>query len=66
MVANSVNFIKKGKSFGIQLVKNTGRPIELKKGNVIAKIEEVTEEFTLEAGECEISPRKQQGTLQKR
>ena len=53
MLANSLNFIQKGRQFGIRLINNTGRTYDLKRGNVIGKLEQVTSEDTLTAGECE-------------
>ena len=38
-VANSLNVIEKGKCFCLKIVNETGRPVNLKKGNVVARVE---------------------------
>ena len=38
-VANYLNVIENGKCFGLQIVNETGRPVNSKKGNVVARVE---------------------------
>ena len=38
-VSNAINGVLQGKCFGLQIVNETGRPVNLKKGNVVARVE---------------------------
>ena len=44
MMACTLNYVKKGKTFPIMLVNNTNRTFALKKGNVVGKLEKITDE----------------------
>ena len=55
-VANSLNAIEKGKCFGLQIVNETGRPVNLKKGNVVAQLEWLPDGFPIELGEPLVDP----------
>ena len=41
VIVDSINYVEKGKSFGVKVVNMTGRWFEIKKCNVIARIEKL-------------------------
>ena len=49
IIAPSINYVEKSKSFGIQVVNTSGRRFHLKKGNIIAKIQKISEDMEYEA-----------------
>ena len=48
IIAPSINYVEKSKSFGIRVVNTSGRRFHLKKGNIIAKIQKISEDMEYE------------------